>query len=108
MQEDINIIHKTSNFEDAIAELHKEFGSIEINKDAVKNAVHYQGLGRFLKLVLYLIVYKNQAADWFNGVRLVFFRHNEINRDFTIEVHHFFPKSLLKSVGYSEETRSIS
>jgi len=30
---------------------------------------------------------------------------NEINRDFTIEVHHFFPKSLLKSVGYTEDKR---
>jgi len=103
LQEDITSIHKTSNFEDAIAELHKEFDPIEINKDVVKDAVHYQGLGRFLKLVLYLIVYKNQATDWFNGVRLGFFRHNEINRNFTIEVHHFFPKSLLKSVGYSED-----
>jgi hypothetical protein len=102
LQEDINTIHKASNFEEAIAELHKEFDPIEINKDTVKNAVHYQGLGRFLKLVLYLIVYKNQAADWFTRVRLGFFRYNEINRDFTIEVHHF-PKSLLKSVGYSED-----
>jgi hypothetical protein len=103
LQEDINTIHKASDFEEAIAELHKKFDPIEINKDAVKNAVHYQGLGRFLKLVLYLIVYKNQATDWFTGVRLGFFRHNEINRDFTIEVHHFFPKSLLKSIGYSED-----
>jgi hypothetical protein len=103
LQEDINTIHKASDFEEAIAELHKEFDPIEINMDTVKNAVHYQGLGRFLKLVLYLIVYKNQATDWFTRVRLGFFRHNEINRDFTIEVHHFFPKTLLKSVGYSED-----
>ena len=50
MQEDINIIHKASNFEEAIAELHKKFDPLEINKDAVKNTVHYQGLGRFLKI----------------------------------------------------------
>lgn len=103
LQEDINVIRDARNFEEAIKSLHEKLSPVEITKDVVKNAVHYQGVGRFLKLVLYLIVFRNQAVDWFTGVRLGFFRHNEINRDFTIEIHHFFPRALLKSVGYSKD-----
>jgi hypothetical protein len=103
LQEDINTIHNANKFEEAIEELHKKISTIKITKDVVRRSVHYQGEGRFLKLVLYLIVYKNQAVDWFTGVRLGFFKRNEINKDFTIEEHHFFPKSLLKSLGYDKD-----
>lgn len=105
LQEDINTIRDAHSFEEAIEKLHEKLNPIKVTKDIVRNTVHYQGEGRFLKLVLYLIVYKNRAVDWFTGVRLGFFMQNEINRDFTIEVHHFFPKSLLKSVGYTEDKR---
>jgi len=103
LQEDINTIHNANKFEEAIEELHKKISTIKITKDVVRRSVHYQGEGRFLKLVLYLIVYKNQAVDWFTRVRLGFFKHNEVNKDFTIEEHHFFPKSLLKSLGYDKD-----
>jgi len=103
LQEDINTIHNANRFEEAIEELHKKISTIKITKDVVRRSVHYQGEGRFLKLVLYLIVYKNQAVDWFTRVRLGFFKHNEVNKDFTIEEHHFFPKSLLKSLGYDKD-----
>jgi hypothetical protein len=105
LQEDINIIQSASSFEEAVKNLHKEINTINITKDVVKNSVHYQGEGRFLKLVLYLVVYKNQAADWFTKVKLGFFKLNEINRDFTIEEHHFFPRSLLRNVGYDKDKR---
>jgi hypothetical protein len=105
LQEDINVIYNAKSFEDAIEKLHKEVSTMKITKELVKKSVHYQGDGKFLKLVLYLIAYKNQAVDWFTKVRLGFFKHNEINRDFTIEIHHFFPRSLLKSIGYNEEEK---
>ncbi|MGC9014518.1 MAG: GmrSD restriction endonuclease domain-containing protein [Thermoproteota archaeon] len=105
LQEDINKIQNASNFDEAITKLHGETNTILITKDSVKNAVHYQGEGRFLKLVLYLVVYRNQATDWFTKVRLGYFKSNEINRDFTIEEHHFFPRSLLRNVGIEKDKR---
>jgi hypothetical protein len=56
-------------------------------------------------LVLYLVVYKNQAVDWFTKVRLGFFKVNEINTNFTIEEHHFFPRSILRNVDYDIDKR---
>jgi hypothetical protein len=105
LQEDVNVIQSARSFEEAIKVLHKKLGSIKITKEAVKSSVHYQGEGRFLKLALYLAIYRNQAKDWFSGVRLGYFKDNEVNRDFAIEVHHFFPRSLLKSVGHGEDER---
>ena len=105
LQEDINAIHEARSFEEAIEKLHRKLTSIKISKGVIKNSIHYQGTGKFLKLVLYLIVFRNRAVDWFTGVRLGYFKPDEINKDFTIEVHHFFPKSLLKSVGYNEDMR---
>jgi hypothetical protein len=105
LQEDINKIQNAKNFNDAITKLHGETNTITITKDVVKNAVHYQGEGRFLKLVLYLLVYRNKATDWFTKVRLGFFKLNEVNKDFTIEEHHFFPRSLLRNVGFEKEKR---
>ncbi|MGC9086917.1 MAG: GmrSD restriction endonuclease domain-containing protein [Thermoprotei archaeon] len=104
LQEDINKIQNASNFDEAIMKLHGETNTILITKDSVKNAVHYQGEGRFLKLVLYLVVYRNQATDWFTKVRLGYFK-SKINRDFTIEEHHFFPRSLLRNVGIEKDKR---
>lgn len=103
LQEDISTIRDSRSFEEAVERLHEKVHPIEVTKDIVKNIVHNQGEGRFLKLVLYLIVYKNRAVDWFTKVRLGYFRQNEINRDFKIEEHHFFPKSLLESVGYAKD-----
>jgi len=96
LQEDINKIKEAKNFDEAIAKLVENFPKINVTKEIVKNAVYYQGIGRILKLILYLIVYKNGATDWFTGVRLGYTRHNEINKDFGIEEHHFFPRSLLR------------
>ncbi|RSN75113.1 MAG: hypothetical protein DSO07_07360 [Thermoproteota archaeon] len=107
LQEDVNIIHKADSFEKAIEELHSDIDpreiEAELSKDAVRNSVHYQGEGRFLKLLLYLVVYKKEAKDWFSKKRLGYLEPDEINRDFTIEVHHFFPKNILREKGYRKD-----
>jgi len=105
LQEDINTIQNSSSFEDAIDKLHTKLTPIVVDSDVVSNAVHYQGEGKFLKLILYLIAYRSGASDWFSKVRLGYLPNNEINKDFAIDEHHFFPRGLLKSVGVEEENR---
>jgi len=105
LQEDINMIQKSQTFDEAIDKLHANLSSIAVNSDVVKNAVHYQGEGKFLKLVLYLIAHRNEAVDWFSKTRLGYLPNNEVNKEFTIEEHHFFPRGLLKNVGVEEEQR---
>jgi len=103
LQEDINIIKEANDFDEAIKTLHNSVQPLDITSDIVKESVHYRGIGRFLKLLLYLTVYRNGARDWFTEVRLGWLHDNEINRDFTIQVHHFFPRALLKSIGIPTE-----
>jgi len=105
LQEDINTIQNSQTFDEAIDKLHMKLTSITVDSNSLKNAVHYQGEGKFLKLVFYLIAHRNQASDWFSKVRLGYLPNNEINKDFTIEEHHFFPRGLLKNVGIEEEQR---
>jgi hypothetical protein len=105
LQEDVNTIHDASNFADAIDKLHSKVNPIVVDPTSVRSAVHYQGEGRFLKLVLYLIAHRNSATDWFSKIRLGYLPNNEVNKDFSIEEHHFFPRGLLRSVGVEEEQR---
>ncbi|RLE59191.1 MAG: hypothetical protein DRJ32_05085 [Thermoprotei archaeon] len=105
LQEDINKIKVASSFEEAIESLHKTIRPIKITPGLIKESVHYRSIGRFLKLLLYLVVYRNGARDWFTGIRLGWLSNKEINRDFTIQVHHFFPQSLLKRIGIPSEKR---
>jgi len=102
LQEDINKIKNATSFENAIKSLVTDLGICKIDKEMIRNAVHYQGEGRFFKLMLYLIAFRNVAVDWFTKDRLGYTKHNEINKDFNIEEHHFFPRSLLRGVGYEK------
>lgn len=107
LQEDINKIKNAQDFEEAIEKLVAELTISKLDKDTVRNATYYQGEGRFLKLLLYLIAFRNGAVDWFTKAKLGYTKHNEINKDFTIEEHHFFPRSLLKSVGIEKNQRNL-
>ncbi len=109
LQEDVNKIYKSVTFNDAVSNLHTSVNSLESEGIIVKEAVYYQADGRFLKLVLYLIAFKNQARDWFSKgkVRLGYRPDDKVNQDFTIEEHHFFPKSLLTGVGIEKEESDL-
>jgi hypothetical protein len=103
LQEDVNKIKKSTDFDNAIESLLEDLKMGAITVDQVRNAVHYQGEGRFFKLLLYLVAFKKGARDWFSGIRIGFTKQNEVNKKFNIEEHHIFPKSLLRSVDKLEE-----
>ncbi|MFN6992554.1 MAG: hypothetical protein ACK4MM_07545, partial [Fervidobacterium sp.] len=107
LQEDVNKIRTSKYFDEAIEELVKNLKTTKATEEELKNAIHYQGEGRFFKLLLYLIAYRNGAVDWFSKVRLGFTKLNEVNKDFNIEEHHFFPRRLLRNVGVEEEKREL-
>ena len=47
--------------------------------------------------LLFAIIRKKQAKDWFNGIEL---SATNVGPDNKIEMHHFFPRSVLKKAGY--------
>ncbi|MCX7661301.1 MAG: hypothetical protein N2Z79_01295, partial [Candidatus Omnitrophica bacterium] len=53
----------------------------------------------FLHL-LFAIIRKNRAKDWFNSIEL---SATNVGPDNKIELHHFFPRSVLKKKGFSRE-----
>lgn len=52
----------------------------------------------FLRLILYLMVFRSQAKDWiYQDVKIGYDRSdNKLNEGFKPEWHHFFPKKILK------------
>lgn len=46
--------------------------------------------------LLFSIIRKRRAKDWFNGIEL---SATNVGPDNRIELHHFFPRSVLKSEG---------
>jgi hypothetical protein len=107
LQEDVNKIHTSASFNDAVSSLHESVNSPISEGPPIREAVHYQGEGKFFKLVLYLIAFKNQARDWFTNVRLGYLPDSEVNKDFTIEAHHFFPKGLLRHTGIEQKETDL-
>lgn len=95
LDSDFKRIKNAEKFEDAILALEGElkvpanFTSEDFTKDYGED---------FLRLVLYLVAFKNEAKDWENQeVRLGFDRkENKLNEGFKPEWHHFFPKKILR------------
>lgn len=54
--------------------------------------------GKFMRLILYLIVFDRKAHDWINqDVRIGFDREdNELNEGFKLEWHHVFPRKVVR------------
>jgi len=65
---------------------------------------------KFLRLVLYLIAFSNNAKDWINqDVRIGFDRSdNQLNEGFKPEWHHFFPRKVLKDKADDAYINSLS
>ncbi|GIU72141.1 MAG: hypothetical protein KatS3mg003_1620 [Candidatus Nitrosocaldaceae archaeon] len=103
LQEDINKIKSSENFDMAIKKLHEGVEPLDLSFEHIRSMLHYQGEARALKLVMYIIAFRAGAKDWFTRTHLGYLPTNEINKEFTIEEHHFFPKSLLKSIGKTKD-----
>jgi hypothetical protein len=55
----------------------------------------------FLRLLFYLLAFKNEAKDWMTGIRLGYdnVESKLINSGFEPEWHHLFPRSYIRKVG---------
>lgn len=87
--QDLNSLKSSGNLDSLIDNIRRQIGrSLNISEE------DYQGWDTRKKLLMYVVLKKRKAPD--------LFRHDVIVSSNSFEVHHIFPKSLLRRRGLSE------
>jgi len=61
---------------------------------------------RFLRLVVYLVMYQRKARDWLSRERIGF-QGNELLERFSPDWHHIFPRAYLRKSGLDEDSWNL-
>ena len=98
---DTKLIKTSPSFAEAIATLLKTLSALPT---FTADDFQEEYTDKFLRLILYLVVFSREAKDWLNqDVRVGFDREdNKLNEGFKPEWHHVFPRKILRGQ-YSEE-----
>ncbi len=95
LDRDTKQIRARKSFDEAATELISQ-----LSTDNVFTADNFKEeyTDKFLRLILYLIVFDSKAKDWINqDVRIGFDNEdNELNEGFKPEWHHIFPRKIVK------------
>jgi hypothetical protein len=97
LNEDVRTITDATDFDQAIENLWKRLRvSSEIAEDEFLNRYDRAG-HRFLRLMLYLLVFRGEARDWVDGTRIGFDKTGaRITAGFEPQWHHIYPRSVLR------------
>ena len=104
LNDDIKTITESKTFVEAIQKLLERLqvpAKLE-TKDFLKR---YDRAGnRFLRLILWLILYRRNAVDWVDGSRLGYDKTGSpITTGFQPQWHHIFPRSVLRKAGIKDD-----
>jgi len=101
LDQDIRTILKSANFNDAIEALAR---SLRIGESFTKDDFLKDYHDEFLRLILYLMIFKSGAKDWvYQDIKIGYDRSdNKLNEGFKPEWHHFFPRKILRDKGIPE------
>jgi hypothetical protein len=97
LNEDVRSITEAKNFDAAIENLEKRLRvSSEIAEDEFLNRYDRAG-HRFLRLMLYLLVFHREALDWVDDTRIGYDKTGApITAGFEPQWHHIYPRSVLR------------
>lgn len=96
LEEDLNIIKEPQPWNGLISKIIEQRGRIEIQSSDLEG----QGAeSRFFNTYC-IMLSKNNAKDWFNGLAI-----DQNTTNFSLHKHHIFPIALLKRNGYSSENK---
>jgi hypothetical protein len=97
LNEDVRTLTDATDFDQAIENLWKRLRvSPEIAEDEFLNRYDRAG-HRFLRLMLYLLVFHREARDWVDGTRIGYDKTGApITRGFEPQWHHIYPRSVLR------------
>lgn len=104
LNEDVRAITEAPSFEDALWRLEKRLSvSPEIAEDEFLARYDRSG-SRFLRLMLWLLLFDRNASDWVDGTRLGYDKTgSSITAGFEPQWHHIYPRSVLRKAGRSDD-----
>lgn len=104
LNEDIRAITEATNFNQAIADLRKRLRvSPEIADYEFLNRYDRAG-NRFLRLMLYLVLFRQKARDWIDDTRIGYDKTGApISTGFEPHWHHIYPRNVLKKSNFKDD-----
>ncbi|MFA0749978.1 MAG: hypothetical protein SLRJCFUN_000381 [Candidatus Fervidibacter sp.] len=104
LNEDVRTIAEAPSFEAALESLEKRLRvSSEVPEDDFR-ARYDQAGSRFLRLMLWLLLFHRNASDWVDGTRLGYDKTGSpITAGFQPQWHHIYPRSVLRKAGRRDD-----
>ncbi len=104
LNEDVRAITEAETFEDALRRLHERLRvPPQIADDEFLRRYDRAG-NRFLRLMLYLLLFRRNAPDWVDGSRLGYDKTGSpVTAGFQPQWHHIYPRHLLRKAGKSDD-----
>ncbi|GAB4413356.1 MAG: DUF262 domain-containing protein [Anaerolineae bacterium] len=106
LNEDVRSLSEAPDFESALERLSKPLRISPII-DAGEFLERYDRAGnRFLRLMLYLLLFERGAVDWVDGTRLGYDKAGlPLVSGFEPQWHHIYPRSVLQKAGFGIDER---
>ncbi|GAW90953.1 DUF262 domain-containing protein [Calderihabitans maritimus] len=104
LNEDVRAINEAKHFNAALESLLKRL-RVEPKVDAADFLNRYdRGGSRFLRLLVYLVLFQRGAHDWVDGTRIGYDKTGSpITSGFAPQWHHIYPRSLLRKAGIAND-----
>jgi len=106
LNEDVRAIAEAPGFDDALAKLEKPLRvTEEIAPEDFLDRYDRAG-NRFLRLMVYLLMFKAKARDWVDGSIIGYDKSGSpVTTGYAPEWHHIFPRAVLRQANVSEDDR---
>jgi len=104
LNEDVRAIFEAADFDNALENLLRRLQvSPEIGEDEFLNRYDRAG-NRFLRLMLYLVIFRREARDWVDRTRIGYDKTSaSIITGFEPQWHHIYPRSVLREAGVPDD-----
>ncbi|MCS6840119.1 MAG: DUF262 domain-containing protein [Roseiflexus sp.] len=104
LNEDVRAITDATDFGQAIENLKSRL-KVSFTIDGAEFLSRYDRAGsRFLRLMLYLLMFRRAARDWVDNTRIGYDTTGApVSAGFEPQWHHIFPRSVLRTVGTSDD-----
>jgi len=104
LNEDVRAISEAATFQEALDSLHKRL-QVSPRVDEGEFLDRYDRSGnRFLRLMLYLAIFRRGAKDWVDGTRIGYDNTGALAvSGFQPQWHHIYPRHVLRKAGHSDD-----
>lgn len=104
LNEDVRAITEAADFDQSLESLQKRLRVPEKIDDREFLNRYDRAGNRFLRLMLYLVLFRSEARDWVDNTRIGYDKTGaSISAGFEPQWHHIFPRSLLRKEKVSDD-----